>query len=83
LGRNPRGALYSPNPSGPMSEALLSVDGLTRTFGGGRSWLGRALPALRAVRGIDLTIHVGETLGVVGESGCDKSTLARMLVGLD
>jgi len=66
-----------------MSDALLVVEGLARTFGGGRSLLGRPLPALRAVRGVDLTIRAGETLGVVGESGCGKSTLARMLVGLD
>jgi peptide/nickel transport system ATP-binding protein len=35
------------------------------------------------VQSADLTVHEGETLGVVGESGCGKSTLARMLVGLD
>ena len=38
---------------------------------------------LRALAGVDLTLHRGETLGIVGESGCGKSTLARLLVALD
>jgi len=56
---------------------------LTRTFGGGRSFLGAQQPAIRAVQDAVLTVRTGETLGIVGESGCGKSTLARMLVGLD
>src|ERR671933_1693482 len=38
---------------------------------------------LRAVDGVDLTLHKGETLGLVGESGCGKSTLGRCIVGLE
>ena len=37
---------------------------------------------LKAVDGVDLTIRRGETLGLVGESGCGKSTVARLIVGL-
>ena len=60
----------------------LTVRDLSKTFGGGRSLLGRAKPAVQAVRDISFSVAEGETLGIVGESGCGKSTLARMLVGL-
>ncbi|HMK96299.1 MAG TPA: ABC transporter ATP-binding protein, partial [Acidimicrobiales bacterium] len=45
--------------------------------------LQRKIGAIRAVRGIDLTLRQGETLGVVGESGCGKSTLGRLIVSLE
>ena len=72
----------SMQPSDPQG-CLLAMDGVERTFGGGRTLLGRQLPAVHAVQGITLDVRRGETLGIVGESGCGKSTLARMLVGLD
>jgi peptide/nickel transport system ATP-binding protein len=60
--------------------ALLEVSGLTKHFpvrGGLRS-----AGAVRAVDGIDFSVRPGETLGLVGESGCGKTTTGRMLVRL-
>ncbi|MCR6671993.1 ABC transporter ATP-binding protein [Devosia ginsengisoli] len=54
-----------------------------------KHFVGRSLtpwrkpPTVRAVNGISLNIREGETLGIVGESGCGKSTVARLLLGLD
>lgn len=62
--------------------AALKIENLSKTFGGGRSLLGRQAPSVRAVQPVSLQVQQGETLGLVGESGCGKSTLARMLVGL-
>jgi peptide/nickel transport system ATP-binding protein len=73
--------LPSPSPSGPPpSTALLEVTGLTKHFpvrGGLRS-----AGAVRAVDGVDFSVRPGETLGLVGESGCGKTTTGRMLVRL-
>ena len=63
--------------------ALMTVKGVEKRFGGGRTLLGGTKKAVHAVQGIDVVVNRGETLGIVGESGCGKSTLARMLVGLD
>lgn len=59
-----------------MAEVLLEMKGLCKAFpiaGGER---------LQAVRGVDLTLRRGESLGIVGESGCGKSTIARMIAQL-
>ncbi len=58
-----------------MSEALLEVDGL-------RTWFATAAGEARAVDGVSFRIEEGESLGVVGESGCGKTVTALSLLGL-
>lgn len=66
---------------------LVEVDGVGRDFDVSKPWLNRVLEReprrlLRAVDGVSLAIEKGETLALVGESGCGKSTVARLMVGL-
>ncbi|MGR6432639.1 ABC transporter ATP-binding protein [Rhizobium sp. PAMB 3174] len=61
---------------------LLSVRGLTTRFDITGGLFGRTQSRVHAVEGIDLDIWPGETLGMVGESGCGKSTTGRSLLRL-
>ncbi len=69
-----------------MTEPLITLCGLTKHFARPRSLLGAVTGAkplvVHALNGVDLVVRRGETLAVVGESACGKSTLARCLVGL-
>jgi peptide/nickel transport system ATP-binding protein len=67
---------------------ILRVSDLTRHFDVSPSWLARRLARgarriVRAVDGVSFAIARGETLSLVGESGCGKTTVARLLVGLE
>ena len=64
------------------ASTLLEVRGLIKHFPLKKDMLGRGGGVVRAVDGVDFTVRAGETLGVVGESGCGKSTTARLLMHL-
>lgn len=69
------------------NKPLIDVRGLARDFDVSRPWLNRVLEGqprtfLKAVDGVSFTINRGETLSLVGESGCGKSTVARLICGL-
>jgi peptide/nickel transport system ATP-binding protein len=68
-------------------EVIVKAEGLVKCFDVSPPWLNRVLEGkgrqiLRAVDGVSFEIRRGETLSLVGESGCGKSTVARLLVGL-
>ena len=71
----------------PVSRPLVQAHDLAKTFDVSAPWLNRVLEGkprtlLHAVDGVSFDIEKGKTLALVGESGCGKSTVARLLVGL-
>ena len=63
--------------------ALLEVEALTKHFPARRGLLGRATGLVRAVDGVSFTIDPATTLGLVGESGCGKTTTSKLVLGLE
>jgi oligopeptide/dipeptide ABC transporter ATP-binding protein len=61
---------------------LLEVDNLFKHFVAGRNLFGRATAFVKAVDGVSFTVNSGETLALVGESGCGKSTVSRLVLRL-
>ncbi len=61
---------------------LLEIVGLRKYFPVRSDLFGRAKAVVRAVDDVSFTVHEGETLGIVGESGCGKSTTARLIMHL-
>jgi peptide/nickel transport system ATP-binding protein len=90
--RGPRSASATGCPAGegangerettrsPLPEPLLSVRGLVKHFPLTRNKLLGRPQVVHAVDGVDLDVFPGETVGLVGESGCGKSTFARVVV---
>jgi peptide/nickel transport system ATP-binding protein len=84
-----RGALVTvahapaaPRAANGAESVLLRVEALTKHFPLRYGLLRRVAGHVRAVDGVDLVIHRGETLGLVGESGCGKTTLGRTILRL-
>ena len=65
-----------------MEEHLLNVEDLKVYYNEASGLFKKNMPALKAVDGISFHVNKGETFGIVGESGCGKSTTGRAIVGL-
>ncbi|MEO8557417.1 MAG: dipeptide ABC transporter ATP-binding protein [Rhodospirillales bacterium] len=76
----------SPQPTAPSAPAkrvpLLQVEGLKKYFRASKGWFGRNTKYVQAVDGVSFHIDHGETLSLVGESGCGKSTIGRTVMKL-
>ena len=70
-------------PDGPIAEPLLRVSGLVKDYPVYRGLLRRPAGAVSAVADVSFETAAGQTFGLVGESGCGKTSIARLLVGLE
>jgi oligopeptide/dipeptide ABC transporter ATP-binding protein len=64
------------------ARALLEIEDVVTLYGGGRVFLRKPRPTVRAVDGVSLKLTAGQALGLVGESGCGKTSLAKTILGL-
>ncbi|WP_329404691.1 ABC transporter ATP-binding protein [Streptomyces melanogenes] len=71
-----------PEQSAASPEPILKVEGLVKHFPIKKGLFGRQTGAVKAVDGVSFDVRAGETLGVVGESGCGKSTMGRLVTRL-
>jgi oligopeptide/dipeptide ABC transporter ATP-binding protein len=66
----------------PSNDAVLKVEGLKKYFPVRRGFFRKVIGWIKAVDGVGFEIRQGKTLGLVGESGCGKSTIARLILKL-
>jgi oligopeptide/dipeptide ABC transporter ATP-binding protein len=71
-----------PAPDASNGQALVSVNNLRTWFPIKRGILNRTIGHIKAVDGVSFDIHAGKTLGLVGESGCGKTTVGRTMLRL-
>ncbi|HSZ93450.1 MAG TPA: ATP-binding cassette domain-containing protein, partial [Acetobacteraceae bacterium] len=74
--------ILDPRDRGGPAQPLLSVESLRKHFPVRGGLLNRQVATVQAVDDVSFAIRKGETLGIVGESGCGKSTTARLLMRL-
>lgn len=65
-----------------MGEVLVETCSLVKHFRSRRGYIGRPNRTIKAVDGVDITVMKGESVGLVGESGCGKSTVGRCILNL-
>ena len=70
--------IYEPE----QEQIILSVRGLDKSFVSKVNFWGKTMHSLKAIRNIQFDVYKGETLGLVGESGCGKTTLGRVITQL-
>ena len=82
VGRDAPGAPRASRPTGQDNENVIEVNNLVKWFPIRSSFLQRTTGNVRAVDGISFQIKRGQTMGLVGESGCGKSTAGRTVLRL-
>jgi peptide/nickel transport system ATP-binding protein len=70
-------------PAPELGEVLLEVTDLVKDYPITKGFLRRQIGTVSAVAGVSFSIRKGETVGLVGESGCGKTTVAKLIVGLE
>ncbi|MBQ9238715.1 MAG: ATP-binding cassette domain-containing protein [Treponema sp.] len=70
-------------PQAPATESALVVQGLSKTFHSRQCLLKKSQAIVRAVDDVSFTVHPGEVLGIIGSSGSGKTTVSRIIMGLE